>query len=75
MTIRIDRCVCTNQTFESLLALAREQELSLDELGCRTGAGRQCALCQPYLRKSLRTGQTVFHELLPAEEDADGETC
>lgn len=71
MTIRIDRCVCTDQTFVSLLALARGQGLSIDELGCRTGAGKQCTMCLPYLRASLETGQTTFHELLATDEDAD----
>lgn len=72
MTLRIDRCVCTNQTFVALLAAAKAKGLSLEELGRQTGAGKQCTMCLPYLRKMLKTEQTVFHHLLPSEDDGRG---
>jgi bacterioferritin-associated ferredoxin len=32
-----------------------------------TGAGAECGLCRPYLRRMLRTGETAFYELLSEE--------
>jgi bacterioferritin-associated ferredoxin len=33
----------------------------------QTGAGAQCGLCRPYLRRMLQTGETAFRALLPPE--------
>lgn len=66
MTIRVDRCICTDQTFVALRQRAQREGLSLDEIMALTGlAGQRCGMCRPYLRQALQTGQTVFHELLP----------
>ncbi|BAM03621.1 (2Fe-2S)-binding protein [Phycisphaera mikurensis] len=79
--MRIDRCVCTGRFFESLLAQARAEDLSLPQLMERTGAGRGCGSCRVYVSRAYRTGQTVFGELLesdaeppPAEGDAQAAT-
>lgn len=59
----VDRCVCINQTFASLLARATRSDgsvMTLDELTQTTGAGQQCGLCRPYLARTLQTGQTEF---------------
>lgn len=70
--IRIDCCVCTRQPFAQLLQLARAGRVDdLPELVALTGAGGQCGLCRPYLRKMLATGQTCFTELLPDGPDID----
>lgn len=76
--MRIERCVCTNQSFACLLKQAKaegsacsEDEASgsegwsLDQIAEATGAGAQCGRCRPYLAVGLKTGQTVFTELLP----------
>lgn len=69
---RIHRCVCTNTSFAALLAASRAEGLSRRELAERTGASQQCGRCRPYLRRALRTGQTVFDQLLTeADEPAD----
>jgi bacterioferritin-associated ferredoxin len=73
MTIRtgsvlIDRCICRNTVFADLLPQARREDWTLDDLMRQTGCGAQCGLCRPYLRRMLRTGETVFHEIL--SEDA-----
>lgn len=67
-TIHIDRCVCTQRSFASLLHQARTENLTLPQLIDQTTASEHCGLCKPYLRECLRTGTTVFHHLLPAEE-------
>ncbi|MFW6061075.1 MAG: hypothetical protein ACODAQ_12915 [Phycisphaeraceae bacterium] len=71
----IDRCICTRRTFADLLAVARRDGLSLDQLAACTGASRHCGRCRPYLRRGLRTGETVFHQLLPAEDVAPADSA
>ena len=65
--IQVDRCVCRNRLFSDLLPEARLQGWDLAALMAATGCGAQCGLCRPYLLRMLETGETVFHELLPAE--------
>ncbi|WP_236254536.1 hypothetical protein [Mucisphaera calidilacus] len=62
--ICIDRCVCTRQAFTDLLAQAERDGLNLDELALRTGASTCCGMCRPYLSAMLRSGQTVFTQVL-----------
>lgn len=62
--VEITRCVCRGIAFEQLLPLAAAGGWELDELMRRTGCGAGCGLCRPYLRRMLRTGETVFRELL-----------
>lgn len=71
MTLHIDRCVCTKQTFAELSRLATESGWDLPELARCTEAGLHCGLCRPYLRQCLRTGQTVFAEIHHEPADAD----
>jgi bacterioferritin-associated ferredoxin len=66
-TVRVDRCICRDRLFADLLPEARVQGWDLAALMAATGCGAQCGLCRPYLRRMLETGETVFHELLPAE--------
>ena len=56
----VDRCTCTDYTFEELVAKARERNLDLEELARRTGATLHCERCEPYVIEALRTGKTVF---------------
>ena len=65
--VQVDRCVCRNRLFSDLLPEARLQGWDLAALMSATGCGAQCGLCRPYLLRMLETGETVFHELLPAE--------
>ncbi len=68
-TILVSGCICRRMPFERLLPLAREHGWDVTALGRETGCGEQCGLCRPYLRRMLRTGETGFSELLPAEAD------
>lgn len=70
MTIRIDRCVCTGQSFAALLKVARSQDLGLNALAKQTGACEQCGLCRQYLARTLQTGQVIFDDLI--EPDPQG---
>ena len=60
----VDRCICRNLPFGELLPRARAGGWTLQDLMSATGAGAQCGLCRPYLRRMLRTGETTFHQLL-----------
>ena len=64
----ISRCICKATSFQELLALATASGWDLADLVRETGAGGQCGLCRPYLSRMLRTGETEFHELLPADD-------
>jgi bacterioferritin-associated ferredoxin len=62
--VLVSRCICRNIAFSELLPRARAAGWALEDLMGETGAGAQCGLCRPYLKRMLRTGETVFHELL-----------
>jgi bacterioferritin-associated ferredoxin len=68
MALRVDRCICRSTPFADLLPRARAQGWTLEDLMRETGCGAQCGLCRPYLRRMLRTGETVFHELLNPDQ-------
>jgi len=72
--MRIDRCYCYQKTFETLKDVAEETGAgSIEALQAHVTFGQNCELCHPYVRRTLATGQTVFHEVLEAEDgDADG---
>ena len=75
----VDRCVCENRTFEQIQregrkrGLATVRELQREGLCC-TG----CRLCAPYVARMLKTGQTRFDPIDPADtrsadsQEADG---
>lgn len=65
--LRIDRCVCHDVTFSEVVAWSRtsgsrDVGCAASELGCTQG----CGMCLPYVERALRTGETVFREILPA---------
>lgn len=65
--MRVDRCVCWDQTFDELLKIARSELLSFDQVVDRTGCCTGCTTCEPYVKRMLRTGETVFPVLSPRE--------
>ena len=68
-TVLVSRCICRNTAFAELLPKARAHSWDLLALMGETGCGAQCGLCRPYLRRMLRTGETVFRELLTESSD------
>ena len=67
--LRIDRCYCFDQTFAALKAVADTTgTTTVAELQTHVVFGQRCALCHPYVRRMLRTGETVFREIVT---DAD----
>ncbi|MBM4282820.1 MAG: (2Fe-2S)-binding protein [Deltaproteobacteria bacterium] len=61
----VDRCVCFDRSFVDLLSIARRTgAASLEALQEETEFGLACRICNPYVRRMLRTGQTTFDALL-----------
>jgi bacterioferritin-associated ferredoxin len=71
--IRIDRCVCFDQNFADLKAVADSTgSRSVADLQEHVEFGSNCGLCRPYVSRMLTTGETVFSEILV--EGADQES-
>ena len=62
--MNIDRCICTGLTFAEVVDRARDGAWDLEAVRRELGAGANCGLCRPYLRRALATGETRFHEIL-----------
>ncbi|NUQ68426.1 MAG: hypothetical protein HUU18_09125 [Phycisphaerales bacterium] len=61
----VDRCVCHNVTFATLLDLSRRVGPSLGALSAATGCGTSCGRCMPYILLTLKTGRTRW---IPQDE-------
>ena len=56
--MKVDRCVCFEVSFRRLKAHAEQTGCGFEGLTARFGCGRGCALCVPYIKQMLATGQT-----------------
>ena len=70
--MRIDRCVCADVTFAEALQAVRDEACSLEQLATSRGCGASCGMCKPYLRRALRTGQVVFHQIVTERDEQIG---
>lgn len=65
MSIKIDRCICYNVTFEEIKKLMNEKHLkTIEDIQMHIEVSQNCKLCRPYILKMIDTGQTVFHEII-----------
>ena len=68
----IDRCYCFGRTFASLAEVAAEADAeTVPELQDHALFGQKCQLCHPYVRRMLRTGQTVFREIVTEADEPE----
>jgi NAD(P)H-nitrite reductase large subunit len=68
--MRIDRCLCFDKSFAELKAISDTTGAeTIEELQRQTKFGKSCRLCHPYVRRMLRTGETVFFEVIEGGED------
>ena len=68
--MEIDRCYCFQKTFAVLKAVAEAHDArSVAALQEHAVFGQRCRLCHPYVRRMLRTGETVFHEIIEAQDE------
>lgn len=63
----IDRCVCTDFTFEEILAIAEETDLPIHRVMARTGASGSCGCCLPYVEHTIKTKITLYTKPLPTD--------
>jgi NAD(P)H-nitrite reductase large subunit len=64
----VDRCVCFDRTFVELKRVAdKTGAQTLEDLQEHTDFGIACRICNPYVRRMLKTGEVTFSELLPFE--------
>ncbi len=67
MGICIDRCLCFQQPFQVLKNIAQQHQCqSIEALARHAEFGKKCGLCQPYIERMLRTGETIFNEIITA---------
>ncbi len=68
--MRIDRCHCFRITFAELKAVAEAAGVrDGGRLSAHVDFGRKCGLCRPYVRRMLRTGETVFHKVVTEADE------
>jgi NAD(P)H-nitrite reductase large subunit len=66
----IDRCVCFQRSFDELLQIARRERVStLEDLQEEAAFGIACRICNPYVRRMLKTGQTTFDTILTDDDE------
>jgi len=58
--VYVDRCVCRDRSFASLLQLARAEGLDRKGIAAKTGCSTVCTLCGPFIELTLATGETRF---------------
>ena len=68
--IRVNRCICFDRKFEDLKSVAeREGVETVDELQEHVTFGINCGLCRPYVARMLKTGQTLFTDVITEEQN------
>ena len=68
--MRIDRCYCFGRTFAELRTVAEATGAgSVEALQRHALFGERCKLCHPYVRRMLRTGETVFHAVVTEADE------
>jgi len=70
MSIRIDCCLCYKKSFAEILEHARQTgSQTITELQEGIDFGGKCGLCLPYVRRMLKTGETVFFQVISDDLD------
>ena len=68
----IVRCYCFDTTFAALAEVADATGAeTVPQLQACATFGQKCKLCHPYARRMLRTGQTVFHEIVTEADEPE----
>lgn len=81
----VDRCVCHSVPLAIALDEARRvaaerveasmpplnEDQMVAEIALRTGATTGCGMCEPYVRKALRTGHAVLPVMPPTATTRD----
>ena len=72
MSLGIDRCFCYATTFRDIRDVARTTGAgSVEALQAHILFGENCGLCHPYVRRMLRTGETVFDDVVTDDDEPE----
>ncbi|CAN5234098.1 hypothetical protein BH23BAC3_BH23BAC3_07000 [soil metagenome] len=67
---KVNRCICSNISFEEIDRIARERNLStVEELRKEGICSRNCNLCAAYIKRMLETGKTTFDPVPMKQSD------
>ncbi|TVR28492.1 MAG: hypothetical protein EA390_11915 [Balneolaceae bacterium] len=57
----VDRCICYNLTFDEIQKIAKERGFNtVKELQIAGICSLNCKLCEPYIERMFKTGNTSF---------------
>lgn len=63
--MHIYRCECHLVTFATMKEWCdKQQSRDFTSVQLQFKCGTSCGLCVPYVKRMLRTGETVFHEIV-----------
>lgn len=72
MSLTIDRCFCFQKTFAELAEVADQtRAATVADLQAHATFGQKCQLCHPYTRRMLRTGETIFHQIVTEADEPE----
>lgn len=58
---KVNRCICSNITFQEIQTIAKEEGLtSVEQLQAHGICSCNCMLCAPFITRMLKTGKTEF---------------
>ncbi len=68
--MEIDRCLCHGTLYADMAeAAACSGARTIPALQDDLDFGHGCQLCHPYVRRMLRTGETVFREVVTEDDE------
>lgn len=68
--MRIERCVCHKVEFSTVKRwLASHPGAHFAEIKQEFKCGTGCGLCAPYLRRMMRTGETVYYQIVTERDE------
>ena len=68
--MRIERCVCHKVEFSTVKRwLAAHPDAQFPQIQQEFKCGTGCGLCAPYLRRMMRTGETVYHHIVTERDE------
>ena len=68
--MRIDRCVCHKVEFATVKGwLEANPGSTFQDMQRQFKCGTGCGLCGPYVRRTMRTGQVVFHQIVTDRDE------
>ena len=57
----VTKCICNERSFEEIRNYANKHQIdSIEELQAREICSCDCQMCEPYVKRMLKTGKTEF---------------